>query len=55
MSPSGKPLAVKVLQAELEGSRESRHMLLNEIKMVFNASSDHLVTFYDAFYHDGSR
>ena len=41
-TPTGKALAVKVLQADLEGSRESRHMLLNEIKIVFNASSNHL-------------
>jgi len=53
-TPTGKALAVKVLQADLEGSRESRHMLLNEIKIVFNASSNHLVSFYDAFIHDGS-
>jgi len=53
-TPSGKRLAVKVLQAELEGSRESRHMLLNEIKVVYKAASAHLVTFYDAFFHDGS-
>jgi serine/threonine protein kinase len=52
--PSGKRLAVKVLQAELEGSRESRSMLLNEIKTVFNACSDHLVSFYDAFLKDGA-
>ena len=44
-TPTGRKLAVKVLQAELEGSRESRHMLLNEIKIVFNASSDHLGTY----------
>ena len=29
-------------------------MVLNEIKVVFNASSDHLVAFYDAFFHDGA-
>lgn len=29
-------------------------MVLNEIKVIFNASSDHLVHFYDAFLHDGA-
>ena len=53
-TPTGRQLAVKVLQAELEGSRESRHMLLNEIKVVFNACSDHLIAFHDAFLHDGA-
>jgi len=53
-TPSGKRLAVKVLQADLEDSHEARQMLLNEIKIVFNVSSDHLVTFYDAFYLDGN-
>ena len=28
--------------------------VLNEIKVIFNASSDHLVAFYDAFFHDGA-
>ena len=28
--------------------------VLNEIKVVFNAASDHLVAFYDAFFHDGA-
>ena len=28
--------------------------MLNEIKVVFNAASDHLVAFYDAFFHDGA-
>ncbi len=27
---------------------------LNEIKIVFNALSDHLISLYDAFFHDGS-
>jgi mitogen-activated protein kinase kinase 1 len=53
-SPTGKAIAVKVLQAELEASRESRRMILNEIKIVFNAQSNHLISFYDAFFHDGS-
>lgn len=53
-TPSGKRLAVKVLQASIEESRESRHMVLNEIKVVWNACSDHLVTFYDAFLADGA-
>ena len=51
---TGKSLAMKVLQEEVEASRESRHQVLNEIKTVFNAKSDHLVAFYDAFLHDGS-
>lgn len=44
---------MKVLQEEVEASRESRHQVLNEIKTVFNAKSDHLVAFYDAFLHEG--
>ena len=52
--PSGKRVALKVLQADIEDSRESRHMMLNEIKITFNACSDHLVTFYDAFYNNGA-
>ena len=51
--PLQQRLALKVLQADIEVSRESRHMVLNEIKVIFNASSDHLVAFYDAFFHDG--
>jgi serine/threonine protein kinase len=50
-SPTGKAIAVKVLRAELEASRESRRMIL---KIVFNALSDHLISLYDAFFHDGS-
>ena len=50
---SQKALAMKVLQEEVEASRESRHQVLNEIKTVFNAKSDHLVAFYDAFVHQG--
>lgn len=52
--PSGKSLALKVLQSDIEQNRESRHMVLNEIKVVFGAGSDHLVTFYDAFFHNGA-
>ena len=52
--PTGKPLALKVLQEDIESNRESRHMVLNEIKTVFGAGSDHLVTFYDAFLHNGA-
>jgi serine/threonine protein kinase len=52
--PTGKLLALKVLQEDIESSRESRHMVLNEIKTVFGAGSDHLVTFYDAFLHNGA-
>jgi len=52
--PSSKRVALKVLQEDIEDSRESRHMVLNEIKMVFNACSDHLVAFYDAFFDNGS-
>jgi len=51
---TGKSLAIKVLQEEIEASRESRHQVLNEIKTVFNAKSDHLVAFYDAFHHEGA-
>lgn len=53
-TPSNKAVAVKVLQEDLERSRESRHQVLNEVKTIFNAKSDHLVAFYDAFLHDGS-
>ena len=51
---SGKPLAIKVLQGELEASEETRAMVLNEMKVIFNAQSDHLVAFYDAFLHEGA-
>ena len=47
-SPTGKAIAVKVLRAELEASRESRRMILKI------ALSDHLISLYDAFFHDGS-
>lgn len=50
---TGSCLAMKVLQVELQASRESRRQVLNEIKTVFNARSDHLVSFYDAFVHEG--
>ena len=46
--------AVKVLQEDVEHSQASRHQVLAEIKTVFNAKSDHLVSFYDAFLHEGS-
>ena len=52
--PSGAPLVLKVLQTDIEHNRDSRHMVLNEIKTVFGAGSNQLVTFYDAFFHDGS-
>lgn len=51
---TGKLLAIKVMQAELEASMESRRMVLNEVKVVFDAHSDHLVSFYDAFLHEGA-
>ena len=52
--PTGQPLALKVLQEDIEHSQGSRHQVLAEVKTVFNAKSDHLVAFYDAFLHDGS-
>ena len=51
--PTGKPVALKVLENELESNTESRRLLLNEIKLVYNARSDHLLTFYDAFLVEG--
>jgi len=51
--PTGKPVAVKVLQSNAEQDRESRQMVLNEVRTVFAARSDHLVAFYDAFHHEG--
>ncbi|EOD04540.1 hypothetical protein EMIHUDRAFT_107693 [Emiliania huxleyi CCMP1516] len=50
--PTGKPVAVKVLQSNAEQDRESRQMVLNEVRTVFAARSDHLVAFYDAFHHE---
>ncbi len=52
--PSGKRLALKMLQSDVEQSAETRSLVLNEIKAVFDACSDSLVTFYDAFHHDGA-
>ena len=52
--PSGKPVAVKVLQPASGEDREARKMALNEVRMVFQARSDHLVAFYDAFHQEGS-
>ena len=51
--PTNKMLALKVLENDLEGNTESRRLLLNEVKLVYNARSDHLLTFYDAFLHEG--
>ena len=53
--PTGKPVAVKVLQSNAEQDRESRQMVLNEVRTVFAARSDHLVAFYDAFHHEVYR
>ena len=52
--PTGTRLALKVLQADIERSREARHMVINEIKVVYDACSDHLVRFYDAFFQEGA-
>ena len=51
--PTNKTLALKVLENDLEASPERRRLLLNEVKLVYNARSDHLLTFYDAFLHEG--
>ena len=42
-----------MLDNDLEASLEHRRLLLNEVKLVYNARSDHLLTFYDAFLHEG--
>ena len=52
-TPTQKQLALKVLDNDLEASLEHRRLLLNEVKLVYNARSDHLLTFYDAFLHEG--
>jgi serine/threonine protein kinase len=52
--PTGIRLALKVLQEDIERSREARHMVMNEIKVVYNACSDHLVQFHDAFFYEGN-
>ena len=52
--PSGRRLALKVLQADIEQSAELRRMVINEIKVVYDACSDHLVSFYDAFFNNGA-
>jgi serine/threonine protein kinase len=52
-TPTNKQLALKVLDNDLEASLEHRRLLLNEVKLVYNARSDHLLTFYDAFLHEG--
>ena len=51
--PTNKTLALKVLENDLEASPERRRLLLNEVKLVYNARSDHLLTFHDAFLHEG--
>ena len=51
--PTQRPLALKVLQ-DLEREQAARHSLVSEMKVVFNALSDHLVGFYDAFLHEGA-
>ena len=51
--PTRRPLALKVLQ-DLEREQAARHSLVSEMKVVFNALSDHLVGFYDAFLHEGA-
>lgn len=50
---TGTLLAVKALQADLAGNKDSRHMLLNEVKLVHTSQSEHLVKFYDAFLVEG--
>ena len=52
-TPTNKQLALKVLDNDLEASLEHRRLLLNEVKLVYNARSDHLLTFFDAFLHEG--
>ena len=52
-TPTNKQLALKVLDNDLEASLEHRRLLLNEVKLVYNARSDHLLTFFDAFFHEG--
>lgn len=52
--PTGKLVAVKVLQSNAEQDGAMRKMVLNEVRTVFQARSDHLVAFYDAFHHEGS-
>ena len=51
--PTRRPRALKVLQV-LEREQAARHSLVSEMKVVFNALSDHLVGFYDAFLHEGA-
>ena len=53
--PTGKPVAIKILQPSSDSSTaESVRLALNEVRTVFQARSDHLVSFYDAFHHEGS-
>eukprot|EP00965_Chrysotila_dentata_P120193 3974940-Pleurochrysis_carterae.AAC.2 len=52
--PTGKLLAVKVLFAQAVSDKESRQMVLNEVRTVFQARSDHLVSFHDAFLSEGN-
>ena len=47
-----RPPPLKVLRTERE--QVARHSLVSETKVVFNALSDHLVGFYDAFLHEGA-
>lgn len=47
-------MAVKVIQSNVEQDVSMRKMVLNEVRTVFQARSDHLVQFYDAFHHEGS-
>ena len=53
--PTGKSVAVKVLQTDLESDAKARRLVLNEVKMTYAARSDHLITFYDAFLHEVRR
>ena len=52
--PTGKPLAIKVLNSDLESDTNARHMVLNEVKIAYDAHSDYLIRFHDAFTHDGA-
>ena len=54
-TPTGKSVAVKVLQSDLESDAKARRLVLNEVKMTYAARSDHLITFYDAFLHEVRR
>jgi len=51
---TGQLMAIKVISASIEQDKASRQMVLNEVRTACDASSEHIVTFFDAYVHEGS-